>query len=85
MSEKMKLDPEKFGYVVMNSCLVSDAQKKDPEKVAKEKLLQYLSGYYLATKFNSYELQRFEEMDSKRSYPTYRDVLNTINKVNWYS
>lgn len=83
MSDKIQVDPEKFAYKVLGNLPVADYENKDPESVSKEKLLQFLSAYFVATRFNNYELQRFDEMDDKHAYPSYQKVVETINNATW--
>ena len=83
VSEKIQLDPDKFAYQVMTSVPIKDFENKDPERIAKDRLTQYLSAYYLATRFNLYELDRFDNISTEKAYPSLSEVLAKIDNAHW--
>lgn len=79
----IKIDPEKFAYSVMESMPIKDAE--GVEAISKQKLLQYLSAYYLAVDFNSYEFNMIDEAKKGEAYPSYMQVLEKMNATMWRS
>ncbi|MFC6322978.1 hypothetical protein [Companilactobacillus baiquanensis] len=64
--DKMKMDPEKFAYAVVNSYCPDE---KDDVKASKMILKRFLAAYYLADEFNGLEAEQFsmfKDVDFKR-------------------
>ncbi|SPC37978.1 hypothetical protein [Latilactobacillus fuchuensis] len=54
--EKMKIDPEKFAYSVINNF---QSTSDDNQRIAKDHLTLFLQSYYLITQFNELESNQF--------------------------
>lgn len=59
------LDKAEFAKLVVQS--MPGSKSTDPERIAKEKLILYLTAYVLASQFNTMELQYSSEDKKKKS------------------
>jgi hypothetical protein len=84
MPEKIKIDPEQFARLVVSSTTCNNEENLTTEEKAKEKLTQYLSAYYLANNFNEFEKEQFEQADKQQQYPSYQEIVDTINATKWF-
>ena len=79
--DKIKINPEKFAFNFMNT--IDFSKTNDMEKAAKERLVAYLSAYYLIEKFNEIEEKDFNKLDIfKMSYTEFLSIVNkNINSL----
>ncbi|MDG4983901.1 hypothetical protein OGZ51_07070 [Lactococcus lactis] len=70
---KIKIDPEKFAYAVLNNF---QADAIDKERIAKEHIGLYLQSYLLAEEFNHLEDDKFKLSND----PEYRKMMLAMNK-----
>ncbi|MBA3926177.1 hypothetical protein [Listeria rustica] len=73
MPEKIKIDPEKFAYAVLQNHQV---EGPDKERVAKESLSLYLQSYLLVNQFNQLEASQFKLNNDS----DFKKMMLAINK-----
>lgn len=74
--DRIEIDQEKFAYNFINT--IDFDKTNDIEKAAKERLIAYLSAYYLIEKFNEVEGKDFNKLDIFKL--SYTEFLNIVNK-----
>lgn len=75
MSDKIKIDPNRFALAVVSG---SQLEKKDDTKASKDALKRYLTAYYLIEKFNKLEAKQFSILND----PDFVRMLNAIGTSN---
>ena len=75
-NRKMRIDPEKFSYHVLET---KKYDESNTERLAKEKLLDYLTAYYLVQEFNQLENKKHKRtVDSKM----YNEFVRKVSELN---
>lgn len=83
-NEQVKIDPEKFAYHFIDSIAVPN-EKSAFEDNAKNKLVAYLSAFYLIQKFNDMEKDVFNQSEIKKiNDMSYKELLKEVSKLSYF-
>lgn len=75
MSDKIKIDPEKFAYEAMKAYQINP--QDSTERTAKNQLYLYLEAYFLVEKFNKLEANNFKLFNKQEKLK----IFQAINKA----
>ncbi|MFV5782402.1 hypothetical protein ACHLJU_00395 [Pediococcus acidilactici] len=83
-NEQIKIDAEKFAYHFMDSIDVPNEKSKFEDN-AKNKLIAFLSAFYLIKKFNAMEKQVFNKKDiEKVKNMSYKQLLEEVSRMSYF-
>ncbi|EOR85051.1 hypothetical protein ACPBEH_03025 [Latilactobacillus sp. 5-91] len=83
-NKKINIDPEKFAYHFIDSIAVPN-EKDQMEKNAKNKLVGFLTAYYLINNFNQMENGMFDQVKAKKvENMSYKELLEEVSKLTYF-